>query len=177
VPGKAGTAAFVETAKAGSEVRVLTNSLAANDVAAVYGGYSQWREELLAGGVKLWELKPLAGGNAPSSMFGSAGASLHTKSLAVDERAVFVGSFNLDPRSASLNTEQGVFVESAELAAQLEALFAYDSSGARAWAVTLEGRSLHWTDDQGTYTSTPQASAWRKFQAWLARILPIESQL
>jgi cardiolipin synthase C len=177
VPGEAGTAAFVETAKAGSEVRVLTNSLAANDVAAVYGGYAPWRDELLEGGVKIWELKPLAGVDVPSSLFGSTSASLHTKSLAVDDRAIFVGSFNLDPRSASLNTEQGVFVESEVLAAQLEALFAFDTSGARAWSVTLQEGKLRWTDDQGTDTSTPQASAWRKFQAWLAGILPVESQL
>jgi putative cardiolipin synthase len=177
VPGRAGTATFVEVAKAGADVRVLTNSLAANDVAVVYGGYSQWREPLLEGGVKLWELKPLPGIEAKSSMFGSSGASLHTKSLAVDGRTLFVGSFNLDPRSASLNTEQGVFVESEELAAQLEALFARDSSGARAWSVSREGGRLRWTDDQGTYTSTPRASGWRKFQAWLARVLPIESQL
>lgn len=114
---------------------------------------------------------------AQSSLFGSTGASLHTMSLAVDGRDVFVGSFNLDPRSASLNTEQGVFVASEELAAQLEAIFARDSSGARAWAVTLEDGRLRWTADEGTYTSTPQASAWRKLQAWLAKVLPIESQL
>jgi putative cardiolipin synthase len=158
-------------------VGVLTNSLAANDVAAVYGGYAQWREPLLEGGVKLWELKPSPGIEAKASMFGSSGASLHTKSLAADGRTLFVGSFNLDPRSASLNTEQGVFVDSEELAAQLEALFARDSSGERAWSVSLDAGHLRWTDEDGTYTRTPQASAWRKFQAWLARVLPIQSQL
>ena len=177
VPGKDGTENLVAAARAGKQVRILTNSLAANDVAAVYGGYAKWRKLLLEGGVELWEIKPSPGSDVERSLFGSSGASLHTKSLAVDERTVFVGSFNLDPRSASLNTEQGVFVESPVLAAQIEALFAYDSSGARAWAVTLEDGRLRWTDDAGTYTSTPQASAWRKFQAWLAGILPIESQL
>jgi cardiolipin synthase C len=177
VPGKAGTEALVRIASNGVKVRVLTNSLAANDVAAVYGGYSRWRKTLLKGGVELWELKPLPGTTNQSSLFGSSGASLHTKSLAVDGKTVFVGSFNLDPRSASLNTEQGVFVDSEELAAQLEELFALDSSGKRAWKVTLDGGSIRWTDDQGTYSRTPQASAWRKFQAWLANVLPVESQL
>ena len=177
VPGEAGTEALVDVARSGSEVRILTNSLAANDVAAVYGGYSKWREPLLEGGVKLWELKPTPGSTTQSSMFGSSGASLHTKALAVDGRVTFVGSYNLDPRSTSLNSEQGIFVESPVIAAQLEELFRIDSSGASAWAVTLHDDKLQWQDDAGTLDSTPDASAGRKFQAWIARVLPISSQL
>jgi cardiolipin synthase C len=177
VPGEAGTEALVDIARSGSEVRILTNSLAANDVAAVYGGYSKWREPLLEGGVKLWELKPTPGSTTKSSMFGSSGASLHTKALAVDGQVAFVGSYNLDPRSTSLNSEQGIFVESPVITAQLEELFRTDSSGASAWAVTLHEGKLQWQDDTGTLDSTPDASAGRKFQAWIAGVLPISSQL
>jgi putative cardiolipin synthase len=177
VPGEAGTKKLVDVARSGSDVRILTNSLAANDVAAVYGGYSKWREPLLEGGVKLWELKPTPGAAAKSSMFGSSGASLHTKALAVDGRIVFVGSYNLDPRSTSLNSEQGIFVESPVITAQLEELFRIDSSGASAWAVTLHEGKLHWDDGTQTYDHAPDASAGRKFQAWIARVLPISSQL
>jgi putative cardiolipin synthase len=42
-------------------VHVLTNSLAANDVAMVYGGYTESRDTLLEGGVEIWELKPTPG--------------------------------------------------------------------------------------------------------------------
>lgn len=177
VPGRGGTAALVDVAARGVDVRILTNSLAANDVAAVYGGYSRWRKPLLAGGVQLWEIKPDADAIVHGSLFGSSGASLHTKSLAVDGRTLFVGSFNLDPRSAWLNTEQGVFVESEALVAQFQGLFANDTSGRRAWSVQLDGRSVRWTDDEGTTTRTPKASTWRKLQAWLARVLPFDSQL
>jgi putative cardiolipin synthase len=177
VPGEQGTRGLVDVAASGSDVRVLTNSLAANDVAMVYGGYSEWREELLEGGVKLWELKPTAGGTVKSSMFGSSGASLHTKALVVDGTIAFVGSYNLDPRSTSLNCEQGIFVESAEIAAQLEGIFRTDSSGARAWAVTLHDGKLQWADGTQTHDSSPDASAGRKFQAWMATVLPISSQL
>jgi len=177
VPGEAGTESLVDIARSGREVRILTNSLAANDVAAVYGGYSKWREPLLEGGVKLWELKPAPGSTTKSSLFGSSGASLHTKALAVDGRVTFVGSYNLDPRSTSLNSEQGIFVESPVITAQLEELFRIDSSGASAWAVTLHEGKLQWQDDAGTLDSTPDASAGRKFQAWIARVLPISSQL
>jgi putative cardiolipin synthase len=177
VPGEAGTKAFVETAKAGSDVRILTNSLAANDVAAVYGGYSEWREPLLEGGVKLWELKPEQGSKVKSSFFGSSGASLHTKALTIDGSIVFVGSYNLDPRSTSLNCEQGVFVDNDVIAGQLEQLFAGETAGERAWEVTLVDGKLRWSDGTKTWDDTPEASFGRKFQAWAARVLPVSSQL
>jgi putative cardiolipin synthase len=177
VPGETGTAAMVRIDAAGSRVRVLTNSLAANDVALVYGGYSTWRTPLLEGGVEIWELKPTPGQVVKSSLFGSSGASLHTKALAVDNRVVFVGSYNLDPRSTSLNCEQGIFVESPAIAAQLEQMFEVDTAGDRAWSVTLDEGQLRWNDGQGTYERAPEASTGRRFQAWLAKVLPIDSQL
>ena len=177
VPGEAGTEFFVSVDRSGSAVRILTNSLAANDVAMVYGGYSEWRGQLLEGGVELWELKPTHGGQVKSSLFGSSGASLHTKALEVDGRVAFVGSYNLDPRSTSLNCEQGIFVESPEIAAQLHEIFQTDSAGDSAWSVTLVDGELQWSDGANTWDSAPDASASRKFQAWLARVLPVSSQL
>jgi putative cardiolipin synthase len=177
VPGENGTRYLVDQVGRGVEVRVLTNSLAANDVAMVYGGYAKSRPELLAGGVKLWELKPLPGSAARQSMFGSSGASLHTKALASDSTNAFVGSYNLDPRSTSLNCEQGVFVEESTVATQLEAIFDQESSSERAWSVTLDDGKLRWTDGTRTYDSSPEASGGQKFQAWLAKVLPLDSQL
>jgi len=177
VPGDTATAALANGAASGKRVRILTNSLAANDVAAVHGGYSQYRRKLLKGGVELFELKPEHGTAAGSSFFGSRGASLHTKALTVDEDRLFVGSFNLDPRSALLNTEQGVFATHATLAAQLQAIFERQSAGARAWKVSLVDGELRWSDGTAEYDDEPMASAGRRFQAWLAKVFPIESQL
>jgi putative cardiolipin synthase len=177
VPGEAGTQGLVELDKSGSAVRVLTNSLAANDVALVYGGYSESRKPLLEGGVELWELKPTPGSKVDSSLFGSSGASLHTKALAVDGQVGFVGSYNLDPRSTSLNCEQGIFVRSPAIASQLDEIFHHDSSGERAWVVTLQDGKLRWSDGTSIHDSSPDASGGRKFQAWIARVLPISSQL
>ncbi|HEX7375110.1 MAG TPA: phospholipase D family protein [Steroidobacteraceae bacterium] len=177
VPGEAGTNAFVTLAQQGTDVRILTNSLAANDVAMVYGGYSTWRKPLLKGGVHLWELKPTRGQAVKASFFGSSGSSLHTKALTTDGQLTFVGSYNLDPRSTSLNCEQGVFVDSPAIAAQLEAIFAAESSPQRAWRVTLEKHELHWSDGTAKYDETPDASFARKFQAWFGRVFPVSSQL
>ena len=159
-------------------MRVLTNSLIADDVAAVHGGYSRYRERWRAGGVELLELKPLPGSEIHASLFGSKGASLHTKALTVDGRVMFVGSYNIDPRSRFLNCEQGILADSAELARQFEAIFARQSSGRRAWEVTLQGDgSLTWSDGTRDYSYDPEASWARRLEAWLARVLPFEAQL
>ena len=176
VPGKKLTAALIEDAKHGKRVRILTNSLAANDVAAVHGGYSRHRKALVAGGVGVWELKP-SGGDTKSSFKGSSGASLHTKALTVDGRMIFVGSYNLDPRSTWLNCEQGVLVESPVLARELEEIFEHQATPQRAWQLSIKDGDLSWTDGQETFDSDPKASAGRRFQAWFARTFHLDAQL
>jgi putative cardiolipin synthase len=112
-----------------------------------------------------------------SSLFGSSGASLHTKALAVDRTALFVGSYNLDPRSTWLNCEQGVLVENAALAAQLEAIFATQTAGTRAWQLRLEAGAMQWSDGSERFDSDPKASIGKRLQAWLARVFGLEAQL
>lgn len=177
VPGDEVTAGLTRSAGEGIEVRILTNSLVANDVAAVHGGYSRYRKPLLEGGVQIWELKPMAGGAQNSSLFGSSGASLHTKAFAVDGKTLFVGSYNLDPRSTWLNCEQGVLVENAVLARELEALFDSHTTGQHAWRVTLDGGGLQWSDGQESFSRDPHASGWRRFQAWATKVLRLDAQL
>ena len=177
VPSGEATPGLVASAKAGARVRVLTNSLVANDVAAVHGGYSRYRKPLLAGGVQLWELKPLTGAQADSSLFGSSGASLHTKALSVDKRTLFVGSYNVDPRSTFLNCEQGVLVENEVLTAQLDAIFVKQTAGQRSWRVTLAEDNLAWSDGSESFSSDPYASVGRRFQAWITRVLHLDAQL
>ena len=177
VPGEVATDVLVAAAGSGKRVGVLTNSLVANDVAAVHGGYSRHRKPLLAGGVNLYELKPQALTKVDSSLFGSSGASLHTKALAVDKKTLFVGSYNLDPRSTWLNSEQGVLVENAVLASQLETIFAHQTSGERAWQVVLKDGDLKWSDGNESFDSDPKASAGKRFAAWLTRMLGLESLL
>lgn len=177
VPGDIGTDRLTQIARSGTHVRVLTNSLRANDVPWVHGGYSRYRTRLLTHGVKLWELKPLLG-TGPRMRASISGASLHTKALTVDGRLLFVGSYNLDPRSTSLNCEQGVIAESSALAGQLESIFERQISGTHAWAVSLRpGRGLEWSDGETVHRSEPDAPVGRRVQAWLARVLPVEAQL
>jgi putative cardiolipin synthase len=177
VPGDQASAALVKQVKDGRRVRILTNSLAANDVAAVHGGYSRYRERLVDGGVALWELKPASQGGS-KSLFGSKGASLHSKSAIMDTDTVFIGSFNLDPRSVSLNCEQGVLVTHPALAQELAADFELMTKGERAWRVDRDAQGrLQWHDGIRTEHRDPDASASRRFTAWMLRWLPFDSQL
>jgi putative cardiolipin synthase len=178
VPGKKGTASLTGMEQQGRSVSVLTNSLLANDVAAVHGGYSKYRKELVKGGVTVYELKPSAGSNSGSSWFGSSGASLHTKAALFDDRNTFVGSFNLDPRSVSLNCEQGILAKHPELGKEMRAIYNKVTSGKSAWQVGIDQKNdLTWTDDTGTTGKEPRASLGRRLQAFLFRIFPLDSQL
>ena len=181
VPGDAGSQGLVDLAGNGVAVGVVTNSLAANDVPAVHSGYSRYRERLLRGGVALHEMR--AQGRVESAgLFGSSGASLHTKAFAIDERRGFVGSFNLDPRSASLNTEMGVLFDDPGLGAAIEAEYRRLAAPALSYAVFLDrDGDVRWRDDAvippAILEHEPDASAWRRAQAAMLRLLPIESQL
>ena len=102
-------------------VRVLTNSLASNNQLAAHSCYAKTRRRLLENGMELYELRADTDSFRPGWSLRSerSRAALHTKAMVFDRRAVFIGSFNLDPRSAVINTEAGLYIESPELAERL----------------------------------------------------------
>lgn len=180
IPGVAGTEALVGLVSEGVDLEILTNSLAATDVVAVHGSYAHYRKALLEGGVKLFELRPDAR-QEELSLFGSSGASLHTKAFAVDGRTGFVGSLNFDPRSVSLNTEMGVLFEDEALAGEMHAVFAEETAPANSYRVLLEDGALIWLDESRApplrLGSEPEAGFWRRMMATIVGWLPIESFL
>src|SRR6185369_16094316 len=133
----------------GVKVRMLTNSLASQDVPAVNSHYKAWRKALLDAGVDLYEARPDAEirklvADTPPNRAKYAG--LHVKAMVVDRKQVFVGSMNLDPRSAELNTEMGVVVSSVPLAEQLAGYMERDMRPENAWRVTRGKHvGLTWT--------------------------------
>ena len=111
---------------------------------------------------------------------GSTGAAaLHAKTFAMDGSRIFVGSFNLDPRSARLNTEMGVLIESRTLAQRLAAAFD-DSVPSAAYEVRLraDGQGLEWIERSATgetrYDTEPGTSWTARGKVDLLSILPIE---
>lgn len=155
VPGKEGTAAFVDLAQKGVRTRILTNSLEATDVSAVHAGYAKWRKPLLESGVTLHELRreatdePAREKRGSGSGIGSSDASLHAKTFGVDGNRVFVGSFNFDQRSIHLNTEMGMVIDSPALATRLTETLDR-ALPTRAYEVKLDDRgSVIWLERRG----------------------------
>jgi putative cardiolipin synthase len=181
VPGREGAALLAGLVRRGVRVSVVTNSLAATDVPAVHGGYARYRRRLLEDGVELHEVKHLGPGQTPNRLsrriLGSSGVSLHSKAMVVDGAEGFVGSFNLDPRSAALNTEMGVAVRHPGFAAAIAGEHARLAAPAAAWRVTLEGGRLAWRDGAAWHATEPGASRLRRATAFMAWLLPVEGQL
>ena len=170
----------------GVRVRVLTNSLVSNDVLAAHAGYAKRRPALIENGLELYELRPDAGASEkagrPSIISVKSKAALHTKAMVFDRESVFIGSFNLDPRSADINTEAGLYVESAELAGQVAAYMEEGVKPESSYRVLLDGKGhLEWvTETEGRevrYRKDPESSFWQRFKAGLIKMLPVEGQL
>lgn len=125
VPGPLGMAYFRYWRHQGVQIDILTNAFTASDVPVVHAGYANYRIPLLQSGVRLYELKPVAepvGGRLRDLGRSASRASLHAKTFVFDDLHVFIGSFNFDPRSARLNTEQGIVIHSPELAREVTAI-------------------------------------------------------
>jgi putative cardiolipin synthase len=142
VPHRRGAKFILEQAAAGVRTRLLTNSLAANDVTPVHAGYAKYRRRLLKAGVALFEFRRQAeGGRGRMALSGPpSGASLHAKVAVFDRKITWVGSFNLDPRSAELNSELAIVIHSERLAAQAAGMIERDLEPDRAWALELAPR-------------------------------------
>jgi putative cardiolipin synthase len=181
VPGDTASAGLASLVERGAEVGIVTNSLAANDVPAVHSGYARYRDRLLDDGVRLHEMKA-RGRTESAGIFGSSGASLHTKAFVVDDARGFVGSFNLDPRSADLNTEMGVLFEDAEIAIDLRNEYLRLTSPVLSyWVYHDTDGALRWLDHSVeppvSLTHEPDTNRWQRFVVWVLGWLPIESQL
>jgi putative cardiolipin synthase len=148
----------------------------------VHAGYAKRREDLLRAGVQLYELKPTAAEASRESKarFGvSSSAGLHAKTFAVDGNRIFVGSFNFDQRSALLNTEMGLVIESQVLAQRLVAVFdAEVPVVAYEVRLTPDGSDLEWIEQTSAgakrYDTDPGTSWFLRRQVDLLSILPIE---
>ena len=179
VPTKDGVNTLVKLSEAGVDIKILTNSFDATDVTAVHSGYSQWRPSLLSAGVKIYELKSTASEEQRENKLWKArsqsSTSLHAKTFAVDDHQVFIGSYNVDPRSANINTEMGVIINDDELARQLHGALGDDLLSKAYEVKLLDNGNLQWqTMENGkkvVYDSEPRVDVsdhvWLTIMSWL----------
>lgn len=171
----------------GIRTRILTNSLATNDVAAAHAGYAKYRKDLIRSGVELYELRPDSHRKKKWKLLSAKSrASLHTKVFVIDRQTVVIGSFNADPRSRDLNTEIVVLIESRDLAAEVMDYMDTGLTPETSYRLTLEKSEkgferLVWTTlDNGQtlrYYADPEVGLWQRFNTWFISLLPIEKHL
>jgi cardiolipin synthase C len=175
IPGKQGVALIAELVASGVKVRILTNSLASTDSPLVDIGYSRYRVPLLKLGVDLREMRPKLGQkHARFHPFRSSNASLHAKALVIDQKIVFIGSLNMDERSAKINSELGLVISSAEMAREVTNLLD-DISTDGSYKLQLDQHDrVEWVSgDGGTqriWHTDPATS--RTERAWLKILSP-----
>ena len=190
VPEKKGAKMLTDLAEDGIKVRVLTNSFKANDVAVVHAFYGKYRQDLLEHGVQLYEFLPALDKNdldrhtealakkAKVNLKGLSRSSLHAKLMALDEKQVFIGSFNFDPRSAYLNTEIGVLLNSPPLARAVHTTMDENLSKYAYKLVLDANKKITWQRQtpQGPviYTKEPRMKWWQRAGIKMLSWLPIE---
>jgi putative cardiolipin synthase len=159
---------FEELVKRGVRIRISTNSLASTDNIPAFGGYHGQRSDLLEAGVELYEFKPHPAvedelvDRYPRIAENNPIFALHAKSMVVDDEIVFIGTFNLDPRSANLNTEVGLLVDSKELGRQLTESIERDIRPENSWQTTED------------FNPDSEVSRGKRFKMWFSRMLPME---
>lgn len=182
VPGRFGLRFLSTAAMSGKRVRVLTNSLASNDVVPVHAGYARYRKRLLRQGVSLYELrskvvsrKTPRRGKRKIPRFGASSSSLHAKIFTMDGTRVFIGSFNFDPRSLYLNCEMGLLIDSPKLVGHVTKRME-EFMTRQSYTPFLEhnGR-LSWRDaDNTVHKMEPKSTVSQRVVAWLISWLPVE---
>jgi putative cardiolipin synthase len=159
-----------ETLKRGVKIMVNTNSMASTDNLQAFSGYRNQREELLKMGVKIFEFRPDAEsrGKLLSSpvidKFKPAVFGLHAKSMVIDGKIAYIGTFNFDPRSENLNTEVGVIIHHEQLATQLANAIRLDMKVGNSWDAQQ--------DDPDQFVGRG-----KRLKVWFMQLLPLRAVL
>jgi len=175
IPGKQGVALIAKLVENGVKVRILTNSLASTDSPLVDIGYARYRVPLLKLGVDLREMRPKLGQrHVRFHPFRSSNASLHAKALVIDQKIVFIGSLNMDERSAKINSELGLVISSAEMSREVTSLLD-DISTDGSYKLQLDRHDrVEWVSGEGgaqkIWHTEPETS--RTERIWLTLLSP-----
>jgi len=157
---------FRDARKRGVSITISTNSLASTDNLQAFSGYRSQRDEIVEMGIEVYEYMPYPA--IQKTMLERYTAikeknpvfALHAKTMVVDGETVYVGTYNLDPRSQNLNTEVGIIVKDRKLGYLVVGMIRQD---------TLKGNS--WTVKDNP---DQRASSLKRFKVLLWQLLPLE---
>ena len=175
IPGARGLAMMQRAHEAGGKVTLVTNSIGATDEPLVHDRYARYRLGMLKAGVHIYEVSPPVSGRSEHlGRFGRSSARLHAKTAVTDKRLLFIGSMNLDARSARANTEVGLVIDSPELIDRASgALFhTLTASGSYELRLAPDGEHIQWlehgADNATVVHDTEPESAWLlRLKLWL----------
>jgi phosphatidylserine/phosphatidylglycerophosphate/cardiolipin synthase-like enzyme len=167
IAGDAGIKIFKNAVGRGVKIRIMTNSLASTDNVEAFSGYQREREKLLKAGVRIFEFKPDAAeryrimtGALQKEIEYAPIFGLHAKSMVVDGAVAVIGTFNLDPRSANLNTECFAVIHSIPIAQSVLGGMEEEFKPENSWETTLE------------YNPDSEVSVGKSIKTWTRKIIP-----
>ncbi len=160
---------FKEAVERGVKIRILTNSLASTDNVEAFSSYQTDREKLLKTGIRIFEFRPDAAerkkimtGELQLELDHKPIFGLHAKSMVIDGKTTVIGTFNLDPRSANLNTECIVIVESEKISKRVLEGIEIEFQSENSWETTLD------------YNPDSEVSYYKRIKTWTRKIIPKE---
>ena len=140
VPGQGGLEHMLHEEKSGVHMTIVTNSLASTNAPTVYAKWEKYRKQLIESGADVYEFmvsaENLRGKEHDRERKQSSFSVLHSKTMVFDDNISWIGSFNLDPRSAYYNTENVAIFESRDFADKLRTMILKDTK--TSWHVTLD---------------------------------------
>jgi phosphatidylserine/phosphatidylglycerophosphate/cardiolipin synthase-like enzyme len=158
---------FKKAIDRGVKIRILTNSLASTDNVEAFGGYQKDRNTLLKIGIKIFEFKPnakirlkLMTSKLQDSLIKAPIFGLHAKSMVVDGNTSVIGTFNLDPRSANLNTECITIIHSKTIANSITKNIEEEIKPENSWETTLN------------FNPDSEVKNTKRLKTWSRKILP-----
>lgn len=160
---------FRDAVNCGVKIRILTNNLASTDNIEAFSSYQTDRETLLKTGVKIYEFRPDAAERFPI-MTGELQAKLdhkpifglHSRSMVIDNKTTVIGTFNLDPRSANLNTEYIVVVNSEVITKGVLKGMEIEFLPENSWQIKLD------------FNTDSEVSKYKRLKTWTRKVLPKE---
>jgi len=180
VPGPGGIDTMLKEEKSGVHVTIVTNSLSSTNAPTVYAKWEKYRTKLLQGGIDIYEFM-LGEKNPRKNVHDrerkrSCFSVMHSKTIVFDDHVSWIGSFNLDPRSAYYNTENVAIFESTEFAKKLRNLIMSDAKDS--WKLSYENNHTVWTgkhdpkESLTTHHKCPDTTFFRRLIKMFAKIIP-----
>lgn len=173
VPGKNGTKSLIDKAKNGININILTNSLSSTDAKIVYSGWDRYRDDLVLNGINIYEFR-----NEGYKVYNrhNSGASLHSKTIVVDDKISWIGSFNLDGRSAIYNTEVIAAFFNEDFAKLLRETMEKEMSEYISWKLYAENGKTYWKTHRNgkeiVKSHIPDTSLFMRIVTFILKIVP-----